>query len=188
MDSGVSPNLTDLIHRARRGEPAAVDNLFQAVYPELRAMARARLRRHQRNTLLDTTELVHESYMRFVQTGRLRLEDRAHFLGYAGKIMRSVIVDTVRERLAKRRGGDGAPVTMGRERFASGADAGAEILEVHAALDGLAEHDARLVQVVELRYFAGMTDSEVAEALNVGERTVRREWEKARLLLAEALL
>lgn len=181
-------NLTDLIHRARHGDGVAVDALFRSVYPELRAMARARLRRHQRNTLLDTTELVHESYMRFVQAGRLQLDDRVHFMGYAGKIMRSVIVDTVRERRAERRGGSQRPITLDSQIGAPGADAGAEILEVHQALDGLAEHDPRLVQVVELRYFAGMTDAQVAEALGVGERTVRRDWEKARLLLAESLL
>ncbi len=181
-------NLTDLIHRAQSGELDAVDALFESVYPELRRMARARLRQHRRNTLLDTTELVHESYMRFVQANRLRLEDRVHFMGYAGKIMRSVIVDTVRERLAARRGGASRAVTLNSEIAAPGADAGAEILEVHAALDGLAQHDPRLVQVVELRYFAGMTDEQVAEALGVAERTVRRDWEKARLLLAESLL
>jgi RNA polymerase sigma factor (TIGR02999 family) len=181
-------SLTDLIHRAQRGDGAAVDSLFQSVYPELRRMAAARLRRHRRNTLLDTTELVHESYMRFVQAGRLAVEDRAHFMGYAGKIMRSVIVDTVRERQAQRRGGAQSPITLDSQIGIPGTDAGAEILEVHEALDGLAVHDPRLVQVVELRYFAGMTDAQVAEALGVGERTVRRDWEKARLLLAESLL
>jgi RNA polymerase sigma factor (TIGR02999 family) len=184
----VATNLTDLIQRAQGGDSGAVDALFESVYPELRRMARMRLRKHQRNTLLDTTELVHESYMRFVNAGRLRLEDRAHFMGYAGKIMRSVIVDTVRERLAKRRGGGGSPVTLDSQLAAPGADAMAQVLEVHAALDGLAHHDPRLVQVVELRYFAGMTDPQVAESLGIAERTVRRDWEKARLLLAETLL
>ncbi|MEO8063837.1 MAG: ECF-type sigma factor [Pseudomonadota bacterium] len=181
-------SLTDLIHRAQRGDTNAVDVLFECVYQELRRMARARLRKHQRNTLLDTTELVHESYMRFVQAGQLKLEDRVHFMGYAGKIMRSVIVDTVRERLAQRRGGKQPAVTLDSQFAAPGSDAMAQVLEVHAALDGLAQHDPRLVQVVELRYFAGMTDLQVAEALGVGERTVRRDWEKARLLLAEKLL
>jgi len=181
------PNLTDLIQRAQRGDTDAVDALFESVYPELRGMAAARLRRHRRSTLLDTTELVHESYMRFVQSGRLKLEDRAHFLGYAGKIMRSVIVDTVRERLAQRRGGAQRAITLDSQIAAPGADASAEILEVHAALDGLARYDPRLVRVVEMRYFAGMTDAQVAEALGIAERTVRRDWEKARLLLAESL-
>lgn len=181
------PSLTDLISRAHRGDDAAIDSLFEAVYPELRRMARARLRRHQRNTLLDTTGLVHESYMRFLQAGALRFEDRVHFMGYAGKIMRSVIVDTVRERLAKRRGGAQRHVTLDTQRGEANVDASAEILSVHDALDSLGQHDARLVQVVELRYFAGMTDLQVAESLGIAERTVRRDWEKARLLLAESL-
>lgn len=181
-------NLTDLIHRAQGGDTDAVDALFRSVYPELRHMARGRLRKHERNTLLDTTELVHESYMRFVQAGRLNIEDRAHFMGYAGKIMRSVIVDTVRERLAQRRGGKQPAVTLDSQVADRGIDAMARVLEVHDALDGLAQHDPRLVQVVELRYFAGLTDVQVAEALGIAERTVRRDWEKARLLLAETLL
>ncbi len=183
----MATDLTDLIHRAQRGDTDAVDALFQTVYPELRRMARCRLRKHQRNTLLDTTELVHESYMRFVQAGRLKLEDRAHFMGYAGKIMRSVVVDTVRERLAQRRGGKQPAVTLDSQIAEPETVAMAQVLEVHEALDGLAVHDPRLIQVVELRYFAGMTDLQVAEALGVAERTVRRDWEKARLLLAEKL-
>jgi RNA polymerase sigma factor (TIGR02999 family) len=185
MDQAAKPQLTDLIQRAQRGDLAARDDLFACVYPELRRMARERLRRHQRNTLLDTTELVHESYLRFAQAGRLGVGDRGHFLGYAGKVMRSVIVDTVRERLAQRRGGAERPETLDSQL--AQADGSAEILAVHAALEGLGQEDPRLVQVVELRYFAGMTDAEVAEILGVAERTVRRDWEKARLLLAEAL-
>jgi len=181
-------DLTDLIQRAQRGEQVAVDQLFAAVYPELRRMARARLRKLPRSTLLDTTALVHESYLRFVEAGRLQLADRIHFLGYTGKIMRSVIVDTVRERQSQRRGGDQRAVTLDSQIAAPGADASAEILQVHDALDGLARHDPRLVQVVELRYFAGLTEVQIAESLGITERTVRRDWEKARLLLAESLL
>jgi RNA polymerase sigma factor (TIGR02999 family) len=172
---------------ALRGDNSSIEQLFAAVYPSLRRMAKARLRRNSRNTLLDTTELVHESYLRFVKSGQLRLEDRAHFMCYAGRIMRSVVVDTVRERLAKRRGGGGRRVTLNESLAVAQPDSGSEILAVHAALDRLASFDPRLVQVVELRYFAGMTDQQVAEALGIAERTVRRDWEKARLLLAEAL-
>lgn len=184
----VLTNLTDLIHRAQRGDESAVDQLFQCVYPELRRMARARIRKNPRNTLLDTTELVHESYMRFVEAGRLKLEDRAHFMGYAGKIMRSVIVDAARDRLSRKRGGEHRAVTLDSHIVSPDADAATQILDVHEALDGLARHDARLVQVVEMRYFAGLTEEQIAESLGVTERTVRRDWEKARLLLAESLL
>jgi RNA polymerase sigma factor (TIGR02999 family) len=187
MADAAPPPLTDLIRRAHGGDTGARDDLFTCIYPVLRQMARERLRRHQRNTLLDTTELVHESYLRFVQSGKLRVDDRAHFLGYAGKVMRSVIVDTVRERLAQRRGGAERPVTLSPEIAGTGEAGGEEILAVHAALEGLGREDPRLVQVVEMRYFAGMTDAQVAEAMGVAERTVRRDWQKARLLLAEAL-
>jgi RNA polymerase sigma factor (TIGR02999 family) len=186
MSEAVAPALTDLIGRARQGDRGAQDDLFAAVYPQLRHMARERLRRHQRNTLLDTTELVHESYLRFVQSGKLKVEDRSHFMGYAGKVMRSVIVDTVRERLAQRRGGAEKPVTLDSQ-ISADPPGGAQILAVHEALDGLGREDPRLIQVVELRYFAGLTEQQVAEALGIAERTVRRDWQKARLLLAEAL-
>ncbi len=180
--------LTDLIRRVRSGDTAAADALFAAVYPELRRMAHARLRRAPRQTLLDTTAVVHESYMRFVESGRLQLDDRAHFLGYAGRIMRSVIVDAARERAAQRRGGPLRPVTLDSHVAATDTEAAAQILDVHEALDDLAEHGGRLVQVVELRYFAGLTEAQIAESLGITERTVRRDWEKARLLLAEKLL
>ena len=102
--------------------------------------------------------------------------------------MRSVIVDFVRERVAQRRGGDAVHVTLNSEISDSATIAGeAEILNVHEALEQLAQVDARLVQVVEMRYFAGMTEPEIAVALGVTERTVRRDWQKARLLLAEQL-
>jgi RNA polymerase sigma factor (TIGR02999 family) len=180
-------SLTDLIRRAQSGDESALRGVFDATYQELRAMARARLRRSGPNTFLDTTSLVHEAYLRFAESNRLHIGDRQHFLRYASHAMRSVIVDFVRERVAQRRGGDAVHVTLNTE-VGDGLDAGeAEILNVHEALEELAQHDARLVQVVEMRYFAGMTEMEIAEALGINHRTVRRDWQKARLLLADAL-
>jgi RNA polymerase sigma factor (TIGR02999 family) len=150
-------------------------------------LARARLHRGGRGTFLDTTSLVHESYLRFANAARLRLEDRQHFLRYAGHVMRSVIVDFVRGKLSERRGGDVLRVTLSSDIGADASGSEAEILRVHEALEELSKYDARMVQVVELRYFAGMTEAEIADALGVTDRTVRRDWEKARLLLAEAL-
>jgi RNA polymerase sigma factor (TIGR02999 family) len=180
-------DLTDLIQRAQSGEPAALRGVFDATYQELRDMARARLRRSSPNTLLDTTSLVHEAYLRFAGANRLRIDDRQHFLRYASHAMRSVIVDFVRERFAQRRGGDAVHVTLDTAVAAGLDDGESEILAVHEALEELAQHDARLVQVVEMRYFAGMTEIEIADALGVNHRTVRRDWQKARLLLADAL-
>ncbi len=180
-------SLTDLIRKAQDGDEAALRVVFDATYQELRTLARSRLRRGSRNTLLDTTSLVHEAYLRFANSGRLHIGDRGHFLRYASHVMRSVIVDFVRERIAERRGGDAVHVTLNSEISDATAANENEILHVHEALEDLARVDARLVQVVEMRYFAGMTEEEIAATLGVNERTVRRDWQKARLLLADAL-
>lgn len=179
--------LTDLIRRAQDGDEGALRQVFDTTYEELRRMARGRISQGGRGTLLDTTSLVHESFLRFANAGELRVNDRAHFFRYAGHVMRSVIVDLARARLAERRGGDARHVTL-NTAVSDGLDAGEEhILRVHEALEELARHDARLVHVVELRYFAGMTEEEIAGILGVTDRTVRRDWEKARLLLAQLL-
>jgi len=180
-------SLTDLIRRAQCGDEAALRIVFDATYAELRVLARARLRKGSRNTLLDTTSLVHEAFLRFADAGRLHIGDRQHFLRYASHVMRSVIVDFVRERLAQRRGGDAVHVTLNSEIGDAKSAGESEILKVHEALEELAQHDPRLVQVVEMRYFAGMTEAEIAVVLGVNDRTVRRDWQKARLLLADAL-
>jgi RNA polymerase sigma factor (TIGR02999 family) len=180
-------DLTQLIHRAQSGDRAAADALYASMYVELRRLARSRLRAGRRHTLLDTCSLVHESYLRFMKSKRLRIDDRVHFLRWAAQVMRSVIVDFARRRLAERRGGNLARVTSDVEE--AGVDSGEEeILGVHEALDRVAAVDARLAQVVEMRYFGGLTEPEIAQALGITERTVRRDWHKARLLLREALV
>jgi RNA polymerase sigma factor (TIGR02999 family) len=185
VDNPVS--LTQLIHLAAQGDADAADRLFAAMYDELRRLARARLRAGGRNTQLDTSALVHESYLRFAAARQLRLQDRIHFMRWAGRVMRSVVVDFARRRLADRRGGGLTPLTL-TTSIGSGVSAGAsEIVAVHEALDELAVHDPRMATIVEMRYFGGMTEPEIAEAVGVHERTVRREWEKARLFLREAL-
>jgi RNA polymerase sigma factor (TIGR02999 family) len=185
MDSAES--LTDLIRLAREGDLSAIDRVFHATYPDLRRLARMRLTPHARGVMLDTTALVHESYLRFVNTGALKLNDRQHFMRYAANVMRSVVVDFVRERQAERRGGDAEHVTLNTHVGDTTPSGENEILHVHEALEELATYDVRMAQVVEMRYFAGMTENEIAEALGVTDRTVRRDWEKARLLLAKAL-
>jgi RNA polymerase sigma factor (TIGR02999 family) len=183
-----SAPLTDLIRRAQDGDDSALRAVFDVTYGDLRRMARARLTQGARGTLLDTTSLVHESFLRFANAGELQIGDRAHFFRYAGHVMRSVIVDFARARNAERRGGDARHVTLntavGEQHTDTGED---EVLKVHEALEQLARIDARLVQVVEMRYFAGMSEIEIAAALGVTERTVRRDWQKARLLLANEL-
>jgi len=170
------------------GDTAAHDAVFEATYDDLKRLAHARVRRTGQSSGLNTTGLVHESYLRFVNTGDIEIADRAHFFGYAGHVMRSVIVDAIRELNAQRRGGDAVRVTLHTGSGSRSGDGGvAEVLSVHQALEDLGELDEDLVRVVELRYFAGMTEEEVAEALDISDRTVRRRWARAKLWLADAL-
>jgi RNA polymerase sigma factor (TIGR02999 family) len=178
-------DITDLLQRVSAGENAAWEMLFQQLYEPLRSLARIRLAR-ARGTLLDTTGLVHEFYLRLEHAGRVRVKDRRQFMAYAARAMRSVVVDFARKRAAGIRGGDAVHVTL-TEGLAPQASGEAEILEVHAALEALEQVDPRLVRVVEMRYFAGMTEEEIARSLGITDRTVRRDWEKARLLLAAVL-
>jgi RNA polymerase sigma factor (TIGR02999 family) len=142
----------------RGGDEAARDALFTAAYDELRRLARSRLRDSGRNTVLDTTSLVHECYLRFVKVGQLRVEDRRAFFGYASRVMRSVIIDRARERLAQCRGGGLAPLTLTTQLIEGLVDGEETILKVHEALQVLAQADARLAQVVEMRYFGGYSE------------------------------
>jgi RNA polymerase sigma factor (TIGR02999 family) len=180
-------DLTALVHRAQAGDARAAADLFAATYPQLRKLARARLRGGGRDVVLDTTALVHEWYLRFARGGSETINDRAHFIQYASRAMRAVIVDFARRRHARKRGGDAPHLSItgaGGEVAASGAE---EILDVHESLLELERLDPRMAQVVELRYFGGMTEEEIAVVLGITSRTVRRDWEKARLWLAEAL-
>jgi len=179
--------VTQLIERAREGDHAAVGRLFELLYPELRQIARRRLSRGARDGLMETTALVNECYLKFVQRERLAPSDRAHFLAYSATVMRSIIVDAARAAQTDRRGGDAQQVTLTTGVIESVPSATHEILDVHLALEDLARIDARLAQVVEMRYFGGMEDAEIAEVLKLSKRTVTRDWDKARLLLAHAL-
>ncbi len=179
--------LTSLLSAARQGDENAAGQAFALLYADLRRLARARLRQHQTLTLLDTTSLVHESYLKLVGAQALPVEDRHHFFAYASRVMRSVIVDFARARQAERRGGDAEHVVLDTalgERLAAPEN---DVLRVHEALDVLAQADTRLAQVVEMRYFGGLSEAEIAEVLGLSERTVRRDWERARLLLLAAL-
>jgi RNA polymerase sigma factor (TIGR02999 family) len=179
--------VTHLLEAVPAGDSDAIDEVFTLTYRELREMAHQRLHRSNRVTALDTTSLVHECYLRLVRLGQLRTRDRSHFLAYAACVMRSIVVDFVRRRLAKRRGGDDLRVTLGtdiRDCITVGEE---QIVQVDDALQELAVLDPRLVQVVEMRYFAGFTVEQIAEARGVTTRTIRRDWAKARLLLYAAL-
>jgi RNA polymerase sigma factor (TIGR02999 family) len=179
----MSERLTALLSRLAGGDRAARDALFSASYQELRRLAHGRLYEGGRNTVLDTTALVHDAYLRLVRAGELNFDDRRAFFGYASQVMRSVIVDSARARLAERRGGDLQRLTLSTD-LACGLRQDEEgIVQVHEALHELEQADPRAAQMVEMRYFGGYSDKEIAETLAVTERTVQRDWEKARMLL-----
>lgn len=179
--------ITQLLGRLQAGESGARDALFALAYPELHRLAQARLRSGGRDPVLDTTCLVHEAFLRFLHVQELRAEDRRAFFAYASQVMRSVIVNAARERVAHKRGGSGTPLTLSTQVAANVPAGEQSILDVHEALHELAKAEPRLAQVVEMRYFGGYSEREMAETLGVTERTVQRDWEKARSILAAAL-
>jgi len=179
--------ITELLAAARNGDGAAANAAFSLLYDDLRRLAHAKLRQHQPMTLLDTTSLVHESYLKLVGQRSLPVTDRHHFFAYAARVMRSVVVDMARARSAERRGGTAEHVEMNTDIADKTPAPEDEVLRVHDALETLAQADEQLARVVEMRYFGGMSEAEIAEAMGSSERTVRRQWQKARLLLSVAL-
>ena len=178
--------ITGLLKQAA-DDHAARDQLFALLYDDVHRMARARLAGNRPITLLDTTGLAHEAYMRLRNAGRIDLDSRARLMAYVSQMLRSIIVDFARKRSAERRGGGLARETLDTERLDAVAAADSEIETVADALEVLEKTDPRLKQVVEMRYFGGMSDAEIAEALGVTARTVGRDWQRARLMLSVAL-
>lgn len=178
--------LTSLFSAARDGNDAAVGRLYELLYGELHRIAHARLRQADGVTL-QTTGLVNESYLRLVKLGQLQVADRAHFLAYAARTMRSIVVDLARERMTARRGGDRTQLTLSTTIAESVPLDDGQIVRVHETLQELAALDERMVAVVEMRFFAGLDEREIAEALDVSTRTVERLWEKARAYLFDAM-
>ena len=179
--------ISELLQHVNGGEAGARDRLYTLLYDELHHLARARLRDSEPITLLDTTSLVHESYLRFLKAKAVAFPDRGRFFAFAASVMRSIVIDAVRMRRAQRRGGGAEHVAVDDQIADALSDEDTQALRVHEALADLSALDPRLVQVVEMRYFAGLAEADIAEALGVTERTVRRDWNKARTLLLAAL-
>lgn len=180
-------DITQMLKAASQGDRAASDWVVEALYDDLRRQARRHLRRSGGMTLLDTTALVHEVWLRLADLQGSDYPDRRHFLAYAARAMRSVVVDLVRARQADRRGGGQDLLTLNTAVAEQTPQADDDVLKVHEALGELAQAEPRLAQVVEMRYFAGLAERDIAEALGVTERTVQRDWQKARLFLASSL-
>lgn len=179
-------DLTLLIQKAQHGDTAAQDAVFSQLYGDLKRLAHARLLGSGHHTLLDTCALINETYLRLAQAKELVPESRGQYLAYASRAMRSIIVDFVRARSTEKRGGQAERVALTgvADSVPAGED---EILRVHEALQELTAVEPRLASVVEMRYFGGLSEPEIAQALGVTDRTVRRDWQKARLLLAAAI-
>jgi RNA polymerase sigma factor (TIGR02999 family) len=180
-------NITTLLRAAGQGDRPAADQVVALLYADLQRLARQRLQQAGQPTALNPTALVHESWLRLHQAGQLDFPDRKHFLSYAARTMRSIVIDQIRARQAQRHGGELQQVTFSTAIAELAPPNDDEVLRVHEALAELGTVDPRLVQVVEMRYFGGLAEAEIAEALGVTERTVQRDWQKARLFLSMAL-
>jgi RNA polymerase sigma factor (TIGR02999 family) len=179
-------DITETLLALRGGEREALNRLVPLVYDRLRAMAHARLAGRDPGASLNTTELVHEAYLRLVDQSRVEWRDRSHFFAVAATAMRQIVVDRARRRSAGKRGGELRPVVFDESAF--GADARTEeILALDEALDRLAALSGRMVKMVELRFFAGLSIEETAEVLGLDSRTVNRDWRAAKALLFHAL-
>ncbi len=161
---------------------AALDDAFTAYYPELRQIAHARLMRSSLRGQMQTTALVHDSYLKLASGSEHKFVNRVHFLAYASRTVRSVVVDIVREQRAQRRGGEFELVTLDTA-VQDGMASDIDLEAVNNALDDLAKLDPGLARLVEMRFFGGLSAIEISEALGMSERTVQREWSKARALL-----
>ncbi|MCD9098914.1 sigma-70 family RNA polymerase sigma factor [Luteimonas fraxinea] len=186
MSEGQVAEITQWLDAARGGDRDALDRVLATLYQELHQMARRQLAGQHGHTL-DATALVHEAYLKLIGRHEARFDDRAHFFAYAASAMRSVVVDYARQRLAQKRGGDLHRVTELPENIESGLRLDEDTLALDIALTRLAAVDKRLAQVVELRYFAGLSELEIAALLERSERSIRRDWQKARMYLLASL-
>ncbi len=172
-------SVTELLVRARSGDAAALAHVFPLIYDELRRIAQQQLRREPDGHTLSPTALVHEAYMRLVDFSRIEWAGRAHFLALAATAMRRILVDHARAHRSAKRGGALRRVSL--DAVELGTEDRAELLiALDEALERLKALDARQAQVVECRFFGGMTEEETAEALGIGLRTAKRDWAKAK--------
>lgn len=180
------PDVTGLLLELDAGDPNAFETLVTVMYDDLRRLARRHLRVRGGQLTLHTAGLVHEAFLRLADQTRLSWDNRGHFLAVYARVMRNILIDIARQKQAAKRGGGRVQVTLDDTHLQISAQAD-ELLALEEALAGLAKLDPRLARVVECRFFAGLTEEETALALGVTDRTVRRDWVKARTLLHRML-
>ena len=187
-----SADVTQLLVAWRHGEEAAFDRLMPLVYEHLHTLARQHMRREREGHSLQSTALVHEAYLRLVDSRRVEWQDRAHFFAVAARVMRRILVDAARKKAATKRGGDLARVQHATPiEFdgmpAAGSDRTAAVCALDDALETLSKMDPRRAQVIELRFFGGLSVEETAEVMGISPRLVLRDWKVARDWLAREL-
>jgi RNA polymerase sigma factor (TIGR02999 family) len=182
----VASDITALVHAAGSGDRAALKSLFAAVYDEIKRLAHRQLASDRQPTL-DTTGLVHEAYLKLVQPEALVLRDRAHFFAIASKAMRQIVIDHARRRSADKRGGNVIHVVTGADITANDALDPETLTRLDNALNGLQDLEPRLAELVEMRFFAGLSVEQIAGLREVATRTVIRDWRRARAYLFDAV-
>ena len=180
-----APSVTVLLEQWSKGDRGALDQLLPIIYDELRRLAASYLRDKREGTL-QPTALVHEVYLQLAEQRRIEFHNRSHFFGAAAQIIRRILVDRAREKGAAKRGGDAARVAL-EDALTMSLPRDLDVVALDLALSDLATFDARKARVVELRYFAGLSIPETAEALGVSPMTIKREWAIARAWLYEKL-
>lgn len=178
----MAENITQLLLRWSEGDRGALDQLLPLVYDELRRLARSYLRRHPQQSVLQPTVLVHEAYLKLVNQQRVSWQNRAQFFGLAAKIMRDLLVDHARQTQAAKRGGGNYSVSLS-EADRVGQQKDFDLVALDEALTRLAALEPRHSQIVEMKFFAGLTIEEMAETLNVSHATIERDWSQARAWL-----
>lgn len=179
-------SIAGLLSAWTRGDAAAGERLFTTLYRELRDLARCHLGRRSPDATLDSTALIHEAYLKFLEGSSASVRDRGHFMALASRVMRQIVVDRARRRHAAKRGGGLRMPLRDDPGFPIGA-AAEDLLDLDAALRDLEALDPRLARIVDLRYFGGMSTEETAEALDISTATVKREWLRARAYLFQKL-
>jgi RNA polymerase sigma factor (TIGR02999 family) len=178
--------ITELLAKWSGGSQTALDELYPLVYEELRRLARSYMKREPKGHTLQTTALINEAYVRMVDQKNVRWQNRNHFFAISAQMMRRILVDHARRCLYKKRGGGAIKVSLD-EAMIVAAERSEEVLMLDQALNNLARMDPRRCQVVELRYFAGLNNQEIADVLHISENTVMRDWNLARAWLYRQL-
>ena len=187
-DSTVSPcGITALLRDWQAGRPAALNELFEAVYPELHRIARRYSGRERISSTLQCTAVVHETWLRLAQSQQVSLKDRSHFFAFSARLMRAILIDYARARKSKKRGGGETNFSL-MDSDAAVNPSDVEILDLNGALEELEKLDPVQGRIVEMRYFSGLSIPETAEALGVSESTVKREWIVAKTWIRRRLM